>query len=157
MTSLVLSRWWSKVSLTLLGFSELRSKLQNHNMLQFFVNGIFEADAYQRESTNTTVVSALLEVKVLPCELTWHWILNIIKGNCCPVKCQAGTEGSIVIALAIFNSYARRKWVVSSKTLPFFPWEKDPISVVEEGMWISRSIWMGPENLAQLSFKFRIL
>jgi hypothetical protein len=24
-------------------------------------------------------------------------------------------------------------------------------------MWISRSIWMGPENLAQLSFKFRIL
>jgi len=33
------------------GFSELRSQLQNHNMLQFFINGIFRADAYQIGST----------------------------------------------------------------------------------------------------------
>jgi len=60
-------------------------------MLQFFINGIFGADAYQRRSTNTTVLCALLEVTVPPCELTGHGSLNIIKGNCRPVKGQAGT------------------------------------------------------------------
>lgn len=93
-------------------------------MFQFFVNGIFGAAAYQRGSTNTTVVCALLEVIVPPCELTRHGSLNIIKDNCSPVKCQAGIEGSIVIAIPIFDSYARRGWVASYNNLPFFPWEK---------------------------------
>jgi hypothetical protein len=57
-------------NITLLGISELRSKLLNHIMLQFFMNGNFGADAHQRGSTNTTVVCTLLEVKVPACELT---------------------------------------------------------------------------------------
>jgi hypothetical protein len=32
----------------------------------------------------------------------------LIKGRCYPVKCQAGTKGSSVIAVPIFDSYARR-------------------------------------------------
>jgi len=55
-------------------------------MLQFFINGIFGADAYKRGSTKTTVLWALLEVKVPPCEPTRHGSLNVIKGNCSPVK-----------------------------------------------------------------------
>jgi len=52
----------------------------------------------------------------------------------------------------------RQKGVgVSSETLSYFPQEKYPVSVVEEGMWTSKSIWMGPGNLAHLRFKFRIL
>ena len=66
-----------KQDITLWVFSELRSKLQNHNRLQFFINGIFGTDAYQRGSTNTTVVCASLEAKVPPCELTRHGSLNI--------------------------------------------------------------------------------
>jgi hypothetical protein len=80
-------------------------------MLQLFINGIFGADTYQRGST---VLCTLLEVKVPP-------FLNIIKGNCCPVESQAGKEGSIVIALPKFDSYARREWVASYNNLPIFP------------------------------------
>ena len=103
MTSLFFSRWGSKTSLMLLGSSEFRSKLLSQNMLQFFINGVLGADAYQRGSTNTRVVCALLDGKVPPCELTQHGSLNILKGNYSPVTSQAGTQGSNVAALPLFD------------------------------------------------------
>ena len=62
-----------------------------------------------------------------------------------PMKEQKGGRG---IDLPIFKLGSRIGWSVNTTLQPLYPWERDPVPMVQQARWASRSVWPGTENLA---------
>jgi len=71
-----------------------------------------------------------------------------MKGLC--VKCQCKHTGRKSIALPVLSLGAKREWVFSAMTQLLYPWERDPLPIVQEGWWAWGLVWWGTGNLTPL-------
>jgi hypothetical protein len=46
----------------------------------------------------------------------------------------------------LFNLGARWRWVVNTTPWLLYPWEIDPLSIVQEAEWAPGLVWMGAKN-----------
>ena len=54
------------------------------------------------------------------------------------VKVIDGTEGCRGIAL-VFNVGARGGWLVNATPRPLYPWDRNPVPIVQEAGWAPRA------------------
>ena len=66
------------------------------------------------------------------------------------LTCHVSTEGSIVIALVFVKLIARCGWVVSAKSWPLYPQERDQVSILDEARRAPGILWTGVENRISL-------
>jgi len=38
--------------------------------------------------------------------------------------------------------------VVNATAWPLYPWQRDPVPIVQEAVWVPELVWMGVEGLA---------
>jgi hypothetical protein len=60
----------------------------------------------------------------------------------------SSTEGRQRYSLSALTLGARGVWVVSTKALPLYDLEREPVPILPQTGWASASVWMSPENLA---------
>jgi hypothetical protein len=77
-----------------------------------------------------------------------HTHTNTEKGIECPSAYQANTEGWNRYLSVHTQPVVRGRWAVKAKIKPFFPWGKDPVSIVPE--WPSGPVWKGRKNLSPI-------
>ena len=56
--------------------------------------------------------------------------------------------GDTGLRLPILDPSARMGWVVSPTARPLYSRERHTLPAVQEAVWASEPVWMGPENLA---------
>jgi hypothetical protein len=55
----------------------------------------------------------------------------------------------------VFNLGARLGWVVNPKPRQPYPWERDPVSIVQKGGWATGPVCTGSENLTPTGIRSR--
>jgi hypothetical protein len=58
---------------------------------------------------------------------------------------QRGSRG---LALLLLNLGARWRWVANTTPWPLYPWEREPVPIVQQAVWAPWPVWTGAENLA---------
>jgi hypothetical protein len=61
--------------------------------------------------------------------------------------------GGTVIYLPIDNIGASRDWTVNASPLPLYPREINPVPILQEAGWDSKSVWKCTENLIPRTFE----
>ena len=46
-------------------------------------------------------------------------------------------------------------WVVNATPRPLYPWERDPVPIVQEDGWAAEPVWIGAENLVPTGIRSR--
>jgi len=70
-----------------------------------------------------------------------------------PATCYEGTGGGGGIAVPTPNPRARRGWVANAMLQALYPWERDPVPILQEAGWTSGLVWRGTEKLTPRGFE----
>ena len=79
--------------------------------------------------------------------------LSISRENVVPLHTDQTQNGDSSIALRILYRGPRRGRVVSAKLRLLCLRGTDPLPTVHEAGWASKSVWMGPENIAHIELR----
>jgi len=72
----------------------------------------------------------------------------LFKGIAGQLHVRKAQKQGRVTALSILDLDARKGWVVITLPQPLYPWEGDPVPIVQEAGWASGLVWISVENLA---------
>jgi hypothetical protein len=61
--------------------------------------------------------------------------------------------GDTVVDLPIDNIGDIRNWAVNASPLPLYPREREPVPILQEGGWDSKTAWKCTENLIPQTFE----